>query len=43
MFLWTMVLPLRVIEKEGQTKPCALAPHVLAQDVTVPAVVSQTL
>ena len=41
MFLWTMVLPLPVIEKEGQAKPCGLAPDVLAQGVAVPAVVSQ--
>lgn len=38
MFLWTMVLPLPVIEKEGQSKPCALPPDVLAQGVVVPAV-----
>ena len=38
MFLWTMVLPLPVIEKEGQAKPCALPPDVLAQGVAVPAV-----
>ena len=31
MFLWTMVLPLPVIEKEGQAKPCGLPPDVLAQ------------
>ena len=31
MFLWTMVLPLKVIEKETQAKPCALPPEVLAQ------------
>ena len=37
MFLWTMVLPLPVIEKEGQAKPCGLAPDVLAQGVAVPA------
>jgi hypothetical protein len=41
MFLWTMVLPLTVIEKEGQTKPCAMAPRGLAQDVTAPTVVAQ--
>jgi hypothetical protein len=41
MFLWTMVLPLPVIEKECQAKPCGLAPDVLAQGVAVPAVVSQ--
>ena len=37
MFLWTMVLPLPVIEKEGQSRPCRLAPDVLAQGVAVPA------
>ena len=41
MFLWTMVLPLPAIEKEGQAKPCGLAPDVLAQGVAVPAMVSQ--
>jgi hypothetical protein len=41
MFLWTMVLPLPVIEKEGQSKPCGLAPDVLAQGAAVPAVVVQ--
>ena len=41
MFLWTMVLPLPVIEKQGQAKPCGLAPDGLAQSVAVPAVVSQ--
>jgi len=41
MFLWTMVLPLPVIEKEGQSKLRGLAPDVLAQGVAVPAVVSQ--
>ena len=41
MFLWTMVLPLPVIEKEGQAKPCGLAPDVLAQGVAVPAGVPQ--
>jgi len=41
MFLWTMVLPLPVIEKETQAKPCGLAPDALAQGVAVPAVVSQ--
>ena len=41
MFLWTMVLPLPMIEKEGQAKPCGLPPDVVAQGVGVPAVVSQ--
>jgi hypothetical protein len=41
MFLWTMVLPLTVIEKEGQAKPCAMAQHGLAQDVTAPTVVAR--
>jgi hypothetical protein len=41
MFLWTMVLPLPVIEKEGQSKSCVLAPDVLAQGVAVPAGVLQ--
>ena len=41
MFLWTMVLPLPVIEKEGQSKSCVLAPDVLAQGAAVPAGVLQ--
>jgi len=41
MFLWTMVLPLPVIEKEGQSRPCRLAPDVLAQGAAIPAVVVQ--
>jgi len=41
MFLWTMVLPLPVIEKEGQAKPCGLAPDALAQGAAAPAVVLQ--
>ncbi len=41
MFLWTMALPLRAIEKESQAKPCALSPDVLGQRAAIPAVVSQ--
>jgi hypothetical protein len=41
MFLWTMVLPLPVIEKEGQSKSCGLAPDVPAQGVAGTAAVLQ--
>jgi hypothetical protein len=41
MFLWTMVLPLPVTEKEDQSKPCGLVPDVLAQGAAVPAGVVQ--
>ncbi len=36
MFLWTVVQPLKVIEKETQAKPGALPAAVLAQSGAAP-------
>ena len=35
MFLWTMVVPLKAIEKDSQPKPCSAAPEIVAQGVPV--------
>jgi len=41
MFLWTMVMPFSVIEKEAQAKACVPAPSTLVQEVAVPTASSQ--
>ncbi len=35
MFLWTMVAPLKAIEKDSQAKPCSVPPEIVAQGVPV--------